>query len=58
MGDELITEISKNKQQLEECEKEKRLLVDKIIVSEGKINELQVNHGGRSSEVAEGNKFI
>ena len=53
--DSTNTEISKNKQQLEECEKEKKLLVDKIIVLEGKINELLVNHGGRSSEVAEGN---
>ncbi|XP_075644432.1 protein gamma response 1 [Castanea sativa] len=53
--DSTNTEISKNKQQLVECEKEKKLLVDKIIVLEGKINELQVNHGGRSSEVAEGN---
>ncbi|KAK4591822.1 hypothetical protein RGQ29_016321 [Quercus rubra] len=53
--DSTNTEILKNKQQLEECEKEKKLLVDKIIVLEGKINELQVNHGGRSSEVVEGN---
>ena len=53
--DSTNTEMLKNKQQLEECEKAKKLLVDKINVLEGKINELLVNHGGRSvDEMAEG----
>ena len=37
------------KEQLEECEKEKKLLADKIIGLERKINDLQKNHGGRIS---------
>ncbi|XP_042954785.1 protein gamma response 1 isoform X2 [Carya illinoinensis] len=48
------TEMSKNKQQLQECEKEKKLLLAKVTVLEGKINELQVSLRGKSSEVAEG----
>ncbi|XP_040991149.1 LOW QUALITY PROTEIN: protein gamma response 1-like [Juglans microcarpa x Juglans regia] len=48
------TEMSKNKQQLQECENEKKLLLAKATVLEGKINELQVNLRGKSSEVAEG----
>ena len=48
------TEISKNKQQLKEYGKEKNLVVDKIIGLKLQINELIINHGRKSSEVAEG----
>jgi cold shock CspA family protein len=43
-------EMSKNKQQLEECEKENKLLLAKVIGLEGKINDLQVNLGERRKE--------
>lgn len=43
-------EMSKNKQQLEESEKENKLLLAKVIGLEGKINDLQVNLGGRRKE--------
>ncbi|GMY22370.1 protein gamma response 1 isoform X3 [Fagus crenata] len=52
------TEISNNKQQLEEYEKEKNLQKEKIIGLKLKINELMVNYGGKSSEVAEGRDSI
>jgi splicing factor 4 len=43
-------EMSKNKQQSEECEKENKLLLAKVNGLEGKINDLQVNLGGRRKE--------
>ncbi len=52
------TEMSNNKQQLEEYEKEKNLQKEKIIGLKLKINELMVNYGGKSSEVAEGRDSI
>ena len=41
--------FQKYKEQLEESEKEKKLLADKIISLERKINDLQKNHVGRIS---------
>lgn len=43
-------EMSKNKQQLEDCEKENKLFLAKAIGLEGKINDLQVNLRGRRKE--------
>lgn len=47
------TEMVRNRQQLEECEKEKKLLLAKVTALEGKINKIEVNLGGRNSKVAE-----
>ncbi|XP_023887638.1 uncharacterized protein LOC111999747 [Quercus suber] len=52
------TEMSKNKQCLKECEEDNNLLMDKIIGLKLKNNELMVNHGGKSGEVAEGRDSI
>ncbi|KAF3947398.1 hypothetical protein CMV_026463 [Castanea mollissima] len=52
------TEMSKNKQHLKEYEEENNLLMYKIIGIKLKNNELMVNHGGKSGEVAEGRDSI
>ncbi|XP_050283962.1 uncharacterized protein LOC126723973 [Quercus robur] len=52
------TEMSKNKQCLKEYEEDNNLLMDKIIGLKLKNNELMVNHGGESGEVAEGRDSI
>ena len=46
--------MSKNKQCLKEYEEDNNLQMDKIIGLKLKNNELMVNHGGKSGEVAEG----
>ena len=52
------TEMSENKQCLKEYEEDNNLLMDKIIGLKLKNNELMVNHGGKSGEVAEGRDSI